>query len=331
MRTGRIATCVLFAALAGAETHRYMPERYSLEFSPYMEPALRINSGDVVVTTCVDSDGYDENGKRVAPHWNALTGPFYIQGADSGDSIEVELLRIRLNRKSGFGSNAVSEAAAPPQYLLNNRHPFRIARWTFDLESMTATTDFSPRLKDYRVPLRPFPGCIGTAPAWREAQSSITSDAHGGNVDYNRLVEGTKVFLPVNVKGAYLFIGDGHAAQGDGETSGGAIETTLAVEFRVTLHKKEAIPSMRAESDRFIMALGMGRPLEDAFQKATANMLSWLTKDFGMAPEDAHILLGTAARYDVASVPNPRFTMACRLDKKVVAEAGGKRQSSLHP
>jgi amidase len=325
MKTRLLVVIALSSALA-AGTHQFKPRAYSREFSPYMEPALRIRSGDTVSTTCVDSEGMDENGKRVTPPWNPLTGPFYVEGAESGDSLEVELRKVRLNRKTGFGSSRVSEAAVPPQYVMKNRGPYRGTNWIFDLETMTGCTDLTPRLAGYRVPLRPFPGCIGTAPAWREAQSSITADAHGGNVDYNRLVEGTKTFLPVNVAGAFFFLGDGHAAQGDGETSGGAIETTLAVEFRVTLHKKKTIPSMRAESDEFLMALGMGRPLEDALQKATANMLDWLRSDYGLTPEEAHVLIGTAARFDVASVPNPRFTMACRIEKKLVERAGGARR-----
>lgn len=307
----------LSAALA-AETHQFKPRTYSREFSPYMEPALRVRSGDIVATTCVDSEGQDETGRRVTPPWNPLTGPFYIEGAEPGDSLEVELVKIRLNRANGFGSSRISDAAVPPRYLLDNRGPFRGTKWAFDLERMTASTELTPRLGSYRVPLRPFPGCIGTAPAWREAQSSITADAHGGNVDYNRLVEGTRVYLPVNVAGAYFFIGDGHAAQGDGETSGGAIETTLAVELRFTLHKKKAIPSMRAESDEYLMALGMGRPLEEALKQATANMLEWLRNDYGLTAEESHVLLGTAAHFDVASIPNPRYTVACRLNKNLL-------------
>lgn len=327
MKTKLLAIMALSCALA-AETHQFRPRTYSREFSPYMEPALRIRSGDTVSTTTVDSEGQDESGKRVTPPWNPLTGPFYVEGADAGDSLEVELLKVRLNRKTGFGSSRISEAAVPPQYMVKNRGPYRGTNWVFDLETMTASTNLTPRLAGYRIPLRPFPGCIGTAPAWREAQSSITADAHGGNVDYNRLVEGARVYLPVNVAGAFFFIGDGHAAQGDGETSGGAIETTLAVEFRVTLHKKKTIPSMRAESDEFLMALGMDRPLEDALRKATGNMLDWLRNDYGLTAEESHVLLGTAARFDVASIPNPRYTVACRLDKKAVELAGGARRAA---
>ena len=315
----RVAFLALATAFAmAAETHRFTPRNYSREFSPYMEPALRIRSGDAVATTCVDSEGVDENGKRVTPPWNPLTGPFYVAGAEPGDTLAVTLDRIRLNRKTGVASSRISEAAVPPQYLLKHRGPFRGLTWHFDLDGMTATTDLTPGLKNYRLPLGPFLGCLGTAPSWREAQSSITVDAHGGNMDYNRLVEGVTVYLPVNVAGGYLFLGDGHAAQGDGETSGGAIETSMAVQFRASIIKQQPIPSVRAESRDFYMALGMGKPLEEALQKATANMLDWLTTGFGLTTEEAHILLGTSGRFDVVSIAAPRYVIACRLEKRLV-------------
>lgn len=183
--------------------------------------------------------------------------------------------------------------------------------------------NLSERMKNLRLPLKPFPGCIGVAPALREAQSSITADTHGGNMDYNELVEGTTVYLPVHTAGAYLYIGDGHAAQGHGETSGGGIETSLQVRFRVTLQKQNTIPSVRAESSQHLMAMGMARPLDEAFQRATVNMIDWLTGEFNLSAAEAHVLLGSTADYDIANVRNPRYTVVCKVDKALLRQLVG--------
>lgn len=320
-----LLTATLSASLLlQAETHRFQPQRYWREFTPYAEPALRIKPGDVVLTTSVDSEGVDEKGRRVTPGWNPLTGPFYVDGAEPGDTLGVVLEQIRLNRSTGLASTRISDDAVTPQYIrkqFRDKVSPRGITWTFDDERKSGRTDFSERLRAFRLPLRPFLGCLGVAPAMAEAQHSITADSHGGNMDYNRLTEGVTVYFPVNVRGAYLFLGDAHAAQGDGETSGGAIETTAEVQFRVLLQKKKPIPAVRAESADEYIALGMARPLEDAARLAVTNMLGWLTTDFGFTAEEAHVLLGTSARFDLVSLVSPRNqVVACKLPKKLLQD-----------
>ncbi len=137
-------------------------------------------------------------------------------------------------------------------------------------------------------------------------------------MDYNQLLEGTTVYLPVNAVGAYLSLGDGHAIQGDGETSGDGIETSMEVQFRVSLLRKKKIRAPRAESGEYYMAMGIARPLDEAFQQATRNMIEWLTTDFGLSAEEAHVLLGSSAKYDVANIVDPRYTVVCKVDKKLL-------------
>ena len=148
--------------------------------------------------------------------------------------------------------------------------------------------------------------------------SSIVSDDMGGNLDYNELVEGTTLYFPVHAKGAFFFIGDGHAAQGEGEVNGGALETSLDVQFKVSLIKNKTIPAVRAESDEFYMAMGMGLPLDQALQRATANMIDWLTRDFGLSQEEAHVLIGTTVVYDIGLVSDLRSTVACKIRKSLL-------------
>jgi acetamidase/formamidase len=306
-------------ALLTPVTHRFTPTRYYHEFSAYMEPALRIKPGDTVDTTCADSDGHDKNGNKVTDPPNPLTGPFFVEGAEPGDTLVVKLEKIRLNRKTGIQSTRMADNTVLPRYHIDYKTAPRIITWNFDFASMTATVnDLSPKMTKFRLPLKPFLGCVGVAPAMNEAQSTFTADAHGGNMDYNQLVEGTTLYFPVSVAGAYLFVGDGHAAQGDGETSGGGIETSMDVQFQVSLIKNRRIPSARAETDEYYLAMGMARPLDEALQRATTNMIAWLTTDFGLSSEEAHVLLGSNARYDVGNIVDPRYTVACKIEKKIL-------------
>lgn len=318
--TGSVAAlAVALAATAGAETHRFTPADYKLVFSAKDKPALRIRPGDTVETTSVDSEGGDANGKIIGPKYNALTGPFYVEGAKRGDTLVIHLEKIRLNSKGGLASTRMSDMSITPKEFAKGQPGAKGYRWVYDHQAGTASTDVSPRLAKLRMPLAPFPGCIGVAPADGEALSSLYAGPHGGNIDYNRLVEGTTVYLPVNVDGAYFFFGDGHAFQGDGEPNGGSVETPLAVTFRAELLPGRTIPSLRAENDEFYTALGTGNPLDTAFQRANANMIHWLTTEFGLDRQEAHVLVGTSARFDIASVVNERGnTVACRVRKDLV-------------
>lgn len=339
-----VALVASFAGALTAEIHVYRPEGYSLNFSSAEKPVLRLRPGDSVQTTLVDSEGNDETGRRVGPKYNALTGPFYIEGAKPGDTLVVRLREVRLTGKRGFASTRISENAITPrefakgaagvkgyfwtvdrpitpQEFVKNSAGGRGYTWTYDFKTMTASTDVTPRLSRLRLPLRPFPGCVGVAPPLQESLSARFAGDHGGNLDYNQLVEGTTLYFPVYAEGALFFLGDGHAAQGDGEPSGGAVETTLAVKFEVDVLSQQQIPSLRAESDEFYIAIGVGDPLERAYQRATANMVHWLTQGFGLEREEANVLIGTLARFDIASVVNQRGnTIACKIPKALLKQ-----------
>jgi amidase len=318
-----LLTGVAVAPAAG-ETHRFSPTGYKLAFSASDKPALRIRPGDTVVTTAVDSEGGDQNGKIVGPKYNALTGPFYIEGAMPGDTLVIHLEKIRLNGKTGIASTRMSEMAITPREFSNGQPGAKGYRWAFDHAAGTASTDVTPRLKRLRMALTPFPGCIGVAPTDGESLSSLYAGPYGGNIDYNRVVQGTTIYLPVNVQGAYFFFGDGHAFQGDGEPNGGSVEAPLEVTFRAELSKGGRIPSLRLEDDEVYTAVGVGNPLDTAFQRATANMVHWLTTGFGLDRQEAHVLIGTSARFDIGSIVNERGnTVGCRIQKKILRQVLG--------
>ena len=161
-------------------------------------------------------------------------------------------------------------------------------------------------------------GCIGVAPARKEAISTAAPGAFGGNMDYAAMGAGVKLMLPVNEPGALLFLGDGHARQGEGEVAGTGLETSLDVEFSVGLVKKKAIGWPRLETDTHVMVLGSARPLLEAFQHATSELQRWLTTEYGLTERGAQTLLGQAAEYEIANVVDPNFTVVAKIRKAML-------------
>jgi acetamidase/formamidase len=153
---------------------------------------------------------------------------------------------------------------------------------------------------------RPMLGCVGVAAPADFGPSSGISGPYGGNMDYNRVVEGATVLLPVFHPGALLFIGDGHALQADGEPTGTGIETSMDVEFSVELRKGARLTNPRLLNADSIVSIGsqpeFASPLDRALQIATSDMASWLTKEYGMEPWAAHLLIGYQGEYDVITV-----------------------------
>ena len=191
--------------------------------------------------------------------------------------------------------------------------------WNLDRASGEATLDSpSEAMKDYSIPLRPFLGSIGVAPSRGDAIRSIRAGAFGGNIDYNRLTEGTTLYLPVFHPGALLFVGDGHAAQGDGELSGNALETSLDVEFRVDVIESASLRMPRAENSEELMASGIDGSFEGAFQSATTNMSRWLQEKYSLDRYELATVLGTAISYDIAEVVGAEYHIVARVSKTVL-------------
>ena len=144
-------------------------------------------------------------------------------------------------------------------------------------------------------------------------------------MDFNEIVEGATVYLPVSVPGALLYVGDGHAMQGDGELNGNALETSMDVEFTVDVIPGKRIMGPRVESATHIMAMGLEGSLDDAFRTATANMAQWLTDEYKLTPSEAAQVLGTSAEYKVSEVADRNAGMVLKINKerlKSLASAG---------
>jgi len=305
--------------------HRFTPTVYYNTLG-WHEPVLRVAPGDTVETTTVDARGWDAAGERVAERGNPMTGPFYIEGAEPGDALEVRLDTLRPNRPRGWTATSIAANVLDFGYRAVFDDEVDMAHWAVDNEAGTVElVEPETRLKGVQLPMRPMVGCFGVAPPRGQAISTATSSTHGGNMDYRGFVEGVRVWFPVEAPGALFFLGDGHALQGDGEIVGTGIEISFDVAFTVDLVKGAGIGWPRAENEDYIMVAGNARPLDQCVQHATTEMLAWLQGEWGLDARSAHALLGQCVEYDMGNVYDPAYTMVCKVSKKILASMGAKR------
>ena len=298
--------------------HQYQPRVYHSALGSFT-PVLRIASGDTVVTTTVDAAGQDSSGTKVTSGPNPQTGPFYVEGAEPGDVLAVRFDRLWPNRRTGWSSSALAPNVVDPSFVteMPSRQKSPRAQWELDLEKGTGTlVEPETGLRRLILPLRPMLGCFGVAPPNCQAISSDTSGTYGGNMDYRGFVQGVTVYFPVFSPGGLLFVGDGHAVQGDGEITGTGVETSFDVAFTAKLLKGKEIGWPRAENEEYIMTIGNARPLDQALQHATSEMLRWLLKEFCLDTRLTHILLGQCVEYDIGNVFDPAYTVVCRLSNR---------------
>lgn len=280
------------------------------------EPVLRVASGDTVVTETIDAVGFDRNGIKRASGPNPVNGPIFVEGAEPGDALRVEILSMTPTRDMGWTFSPLAPNVVDPDFVRRMPASERYT-WAIDREKRTVRLEDAPAdFADMVFDLAPMIGCFGVAPAGGQAIFNATSAENGGNMDYRRFCPGTTVWFPVAVPGALFALGDCHALQGDGEIVGTGIETTFDVEVRLTVEKGRRIVWPRGETATDIFAVGNARPLDQALQHATTEMLSWLTTDYGYSIVSASHLMGQVVRYDVGNVFDPAYTMVCRIAKK---------------
>ena len=232
---------------------------------------------------------------KVAAEPNPQTGPFYVEGAVPGDTLVLHLDRLTPNRATGesdvlLAPNVVDPDAIPSMPRAPSLEDRKDVRWRIDQAAGTATLiEPEGALGHLSLPLAPMLGCFGVAPPWGQAISTMTSGQHGGNMDYRGFVSGVSVYFPVFVPGALLFVGDGHALQGDGEISGTGIEISFEARFTVDVIKGQEIYWPRGENDAYIFTVGNARPLDQAMQHATTEMLRLLQQDYGLSVREASL------------------------------------------
>jgi amidase len=300
--------------------HVFQPTRYYNSFGPY-EHALRVASGDTVLSNSLCARGLDIHGEKVAPRGNPLTGPLYVEGAEPGDTLVVRIGRIWPNRAYGWTRTVVAPHVVDPTFVRALPDEIEeLAHWQVDIAGGTATL-LEPKttLGAFTLPLDPMLGCLGVAPKGHQSIASATSAEHGGNMDYRGLRAGATVQFPVFEPGALLFFGDGHAVQGDGEIVGTGIEISFDVELTIELLKGKLITWPRGEDAGYIFTIGNARPLEQGVQHATSEMLRWLQTDYGLDARGANTLLGQCVQYDLGNIYDPAYTMVCKVPKAALA------------
>jgi amidase len=299
--------------------HEFEPTHFHTTIGSH-EPVLRVRSGDAIRTWTVDSGGHDRHGEDITEGGNPQTGPFYVIGAEPGDTLRVHFESIRPNRARGVTGPLVATNVVDPWFVPELGERTGEDWWTIDLESWTARLENPPAGLESlgELPLDPMLGCFGVAPPRGQAISCATSGEHGGNMDYRGFRQGATVYFPVFAEGALLHVGDGHALQGDGEIVGTGIEISMDVELYVDVIKDKTIYWPRAEDDDFVMAVGNARPLDQAVQHATTELLRLLRDDYGLDYRAGSALVGQCIRYDVGNVFDPAYTMVAKIEKSLL-------------
>ncbi|MCU1693252.1 MAG: hypothetical protein JWM64_2343 [Frankiales bacterium] len=304
---------------------RPTPDQYAWTFGG-APPVRRIRPGTVLELWTEDCFGgrVRTKGDLVSqvcqfPFLNPQTGPFYVEGAEPGDTLAVHFVSIEPSRDWAASSTLPLFGALTSTHLtptLQEPLPERV--WIWQLDRTARTCRFEALDGDFRVdlPMDPMHGTVGVAPANLEALSALTPGAHGGNLDTPEMRAGTTCYLGVNVEGALFSLGDGHARQGEGETCGVAVECAMDTVVVVDLVKGTPTPWPRIESDTHVMSTGSARPLEDAYRIAQHDLVTWLARDHGLSHLDAYQLVTQAVESPLANVCDTNYTSVAKIRKQ---------------
>jgi acetamidase/formamidase len=325
------ATLMSFIANAGVlfaqKTHRYKPTKYYFTYDARHKPALKLKPGDILVTSTVDAFGNkisrsDQRASEIIhlPKVNHQTGPFYVEGAEPGDTLVLHLLKVKPNRDFAVSSHLPNFGVLTGETytaMLTEPLPEKTYIWKLDFKRNVGILDLpDSKIGKVEIPLHPFLGTVGVAPNFGESVISLTPAEHGGNMDCVETKEGTTLYFPVFVEGGLFMLGDGHAAQGDGEICGTGLECPLDVTIKVDVIKGRVIHWPRFEDDEFIMVASSTRPLIDAFRSAHVELINWLVTDYGFDRWDALQLVSQVGKARIGNVVDPKYTVVAKFPKK---------------
>lgn len=282
---------------------------YHYTLSAAHEPIARVSAGAEVWIECIDAFGNrvdSEEQKLAGDNPNPQTGPIYVEGAEPGDALCVDIFDIRITR-----DYAVS-GLVPGFGLFDETPSLR--------ESLPDTAVLMPiknqalHWKNFQRPLAPFLGTMGVA-SRREAISSLTATEFGGNLDCPELCPGSTLMFPVAVAGAYFFCGDGHACQGHGEISGVAAEVPVDLHCRLRVEKNLNLSRPRISTETHLMCVASARPLEAAIRLASKELLSWVSREYQIEEREALIWLGQTLEIRVGNVVDPNYSVIAAVDR----------------
>ncbi|MDQ1483494.1 MAG: hypothetical protein QOF35_1570 [Actinomycetota bacterium] len=311
----------------------YTPTRqqYVYTFGGAAAPAMRVKPGDALRLWSDDAYGGalrsvdDLSSANVDLRFvNPQTGPFYVEGAEPGDTLVLHLVALEPARDWGvsaaipfFGGLTSTDRVATLQ------DPLPDTTWIYELDRDPNTVAFAARHSDHRIelPIEAMLGTVGVAPTGGEARSSLVPDRFGGNMDTPQMREGSTVFLGVNVEGAMFSIGDGHYRQGEGEACGTAVEGAMTTTLIVELIKGGAPAWPRIEDDTHWMTVGSSRPMEDAWRIGNAELVRWVGELYGLHLMDAYQLCSQITQSPVANVVDANYSVVVKAAKVLLPAA----------
>lgn len=293
---------------------------YHYVYGPFADPVLSVDPGAVVSVETHDAfegkirNESDSPGAILNfPYLNPQNGPIHVNGAQKGDCLAVYIKSILPRGPQPVGTTVIMPefgglVSTGDTAMLNPPLPERVRKLEVDAET---GVKWNERIT---IPYEPFIGTIGTSPEI-EAISSLQPDYYGGNMDLPDVGVDAVIYLPVNREGALLYLGDCHAAQGDGELCGVAIEHPTVTTIQIDLIKGWTFKWPRLETADFIMTIGSSRPLEDAARIAYRELIRWMVADYGFEEIDAYMFLTQVGRVRLGNMVDPKYTMGASVSK----------------
>jgi acetamidase/formamidase len=286
-------------------------------------PVARLRPGNILEANTLDcfANVIQKPGDKLSlvPGDNPLTGPFFVEGAEPGDTLIVRILDLQVDSNQGVGAFAPGFGALnQTNYTPMLHQPLPEKIWFYPINHSDNTGTFQALDSNFKVkiPLHPFLGCIGVAPANGEARSSVVPAEFGGNMDAPEVSAGNTLYLPVSVAGALLYFGDGHAAMGDGEVAGTAIEVPMRARLHIDLLKGKQARWPRFENAERIMTAGIYRPVDDALRIAFTELVNWIHADYGLSELDAYQLLSQVGHAHLTEMVDPNYVVIASIEKK---------------
>jgi amidase len=312
---------------------RFVPtvEQYAWTFGG-CEPVMKIRPGDVLDLFTEDAFGgrirtpEDLPSRSVVyPFINPQTGPFHVDGAEPGDTLAIHLIDVQPARDWAVSTTVpLFGALTGSTFSPTLQPPLPEKTWVYAVDIETREVVYRALDSDHstRLPLEPFLGTIGVAPAASEARNVLVPEAFGGNMDTPEAKAGTTIYLGVNVDGAMFSIGDGHYTMGEGEVCGVAVEGAMNTLLTVEVIKGIDCPWPRLEDDQAIMVAGSHRPLEDAFRIAHTQLIRWISATTGLSIMDTYQLVTQASRSPIANVCDTNYTIVAKMPKRYLPDVG---------
>ncbi|MEV1013067.1 acetamidase/formamidase family protein [Micromonospora sp. NPDC049801] len=319
--------------MTGMDRFTYRPARDELAYTfGGRMPVAHVRGGDAFTVVTEDCFGGLVRGPADLPsqvcrmpYLNPVSGPFFVEDAEPGDTLAVHLAAITPTRDWGVSSTFPHFGAlTSTAHTATLQPPLEERVWVYGIDRQAGTVRFEATRSDHSVdlPLDPMIGTIGVAPGGFEARSTLVADTHGGNLDTPHLRVGTTLYLGVNVHGAMLALGDGHARQGEGEACGVGVEIATSTTLAIDVIKGVSTQWPRLETDRDILTIGCARPLEDAYRIAQHDLVGWASALTGLETLDAYQLVSQAGRAPIGNVCDANYTVLAAIDKTLLPAPG---------